>query len=583
MGKEGLTVRWLALSFLGLIMAGLLAACGADVSLPPTATTVVTQPPPPAATATSVPPSATTAPTPLPPTITPLPATPTPTSNNRLTNSRLTLPLPAAPFPSATATTTRPNLSEHEGVMATVFKADVKAVQATAAPIYNIAATVQIESDTPQLAGREQLFYTNDSGQAQDSLYLWLYPNGAAKPTDEPPMVFSNLKVNGQPTTGMVENNRASLQVRFERPLPPGAQAVIELDFALDLGLSRGDHDFAKWSATDQVLSLNYWYPQLALFDPAIGGWDVHPYASQGDTTNSRVSFFNLWLTAPASLVVAPNGRIMGSTLNADGATKTTRVVTGPVRDCVAAFSPRYQEVSQTVGETKVTVYLLERDKGYAAKALQYSANALRTYSEAFGTYPYAEYRVAEAPLAFWGGLEFPALIYITTKYFNPASDVSLEFALAHEAAHQWFYGLIGNDQYRHAWMDEALAQYVTLLYYEKYRSATIAQGILNIYLQTGYNAVVTAGRDGVVDQPVDSFKEGEYAALVYNKGGLFYDAYRRQFGEAAFLKFARFYYQNNRYKYASPDDILKALKAGVELSQVQAVVELHRKWILNS
>jgi hypothetical protein len=31
-----------------------------------------------------------------------------------------------------------------------------------------------------------------------------------------------------------------------------------------------------------------------------------------------------------------------------------------------------------------------------------------------------------------------------------------------HETAHQWWYALVGNDEYRHPWMDEALAQYTT-------------------------------------------------------------------------------------------------------------------------
>ena len=33
-------------------------------------------------------------------------------------------------------------------------------------------------------------------------------------------------------------------------------------------------------------------------------------------------------------------------------------------------------------------------------------------------------------------------------------------FHLVHEVAHQWFYGLAGNDQYRDPWLDEGLATY---------------------------------------------------------------------------------------------------------------------------
>jgi hypothetical protein len=555
------------------LLVGILAGCGADNASPAPAQTPVQSP---TAVISST----------LRPTVTAVVAatvsSPGPLvapARASLTNS-VTLAPPVAPWSAATANPAWPDLTAHEGAMISTFKADVGIARGLAAPIYNIAAEVRVTGDLPQAAGREQLFYTNATGQSQDSLYLWLYPNAAVGPGDEPPLGFANVQVNGQPAAVALENNRASLRVFFGRPLAPNGQAVIELDFALKLNAIKVGQDYARWSADDQVLLLNYWYPQLAIYDPAIGGWDVHPYSTEGDVTTSRVSFFNLWLTAPADMVVAPNGRVVSSTLGTDGTKRTTRVVTGPVRDCVAVFSSRYQEVSQMVGETKVTAYVLDKDKSYAGKMVQYSADALRTFNEAFGTYPYAEYRVVEAPLSFWGGLEFPGLVYLTTRYFSSDMTQPFEFALVHETGHQWFYGLVGNDQYRHAWLDESLTQFVGLLYYEKFRTPAQAQIILNNYMTLGYQAAVAAGEDGPVDQVVDQFKPGDYVVLVYNKGGLFFDAYRRQFGQAAFLKFARNYFQSNRYKMVWPDDVLKALKAGVEPSQVQAVQDLYRKWI---
>ena len=44
-------------------------------------------------------------------------------------------------------------------------------------------------------------------------------------------------------------------------------------------------------------------------------------------------------------------------------------------------------------------------------------------------------------------------------------ADSFFEFVIVHEAAHQWWYSLVGNDQALHPWMDEGLAQYAVAVY----------------------------------------------------------------------------------------------------------------------
>lgn len=571
--------RWLVVGLTLLVF--LLTSCvenALPITVTPTAKPTATLPsrptfmPTPTAVAASKPTVRKSTPVP-PPTTTPT-VTPTPRVVDELglANS-VTLEPPSALFNSVVG------LADHERAMTRAFSQDVKRVEATGAPIYNIAVQVSLTSTKPQAAGRMQILYTNNTGFSQNELYLWLYPNAAVRSAD-PPLGFSALRVNNQRVEASLETNNAQLRIKLATPLLPLQKAIIELDFGLRLDIQAAQ-DYANWSAIDQVLALNYWYPQLAIFQSQIGGWDNHPYAVEGDVSNSQISFFNLWISAPATMTVVPNGRIVTTQLSADGQLATTRIATGPVRDLVVAVSPNYYQISQKVGETTVTAYILERDRAQAAKVLEYSANAIRIYSELLGVYPYAHYRVVEASLISWGGLEFPGFIYITTRYFGSVSLAAMEFALVHEAAHQWFYGVVGNDQFRHAWIDESLAQYVSILYFEKLYSKEIATTALNNHLQAAYQAGLMRGLDDVVNQPIDGFGRGGYVLMVYNKGGLFYQAYREQFGDAAFFGFVKNYYETNRYKYVWPSDVLVALKNAVPISQSSNVTELYRKWLL--
>ncbi len=504
-----------------------------------------------------------------------------PAGNVPFLDNGVNLAPPPAPFPPAGATPVRPDLKEYEESMLAAFKGDVKLAQDLGAPFYNIAVRVVPDAKTPEVAGREQVIYTNDTGGPLDSVYFGLWANLAPSTQNNPPVSVSNVRLNGEAANWTLENNRSMVRVRFDpnRLLAPGAMATIEMDFSLRVSTD-SDYPYFKYSPAEQVLNLCYWYPQVAVFDKAIGGWDIHNYSEQGDVTNSKTSFFKVWLTLPREPVIAANGRRVEVNTNSDG-TKTAKFVTGPVRDFVVAFSPQYQTASQQSGDSRVTAYFFEKDRAWGEKMLQHAVDSLKTFSDAFGQYPYQDYSVAETVLTTFGGLEFPGLIYITTRYFNPDAAQSLEYVTVHETGHQWWYGLVGSDQLRHPFQDEALTQYVPVLYFERFKSKAEAQRILQIYMKNGFQATVTAGRDAIVDQPVYNWNQfNDYLGIVYNKGGLFYDAYRQKFGDAAFLKFARSYLQNNRYKFAQPDDILEALKAGVAPAQSSAVTELYRHWL---
>jgi len=535
----------------------------------------------------------TLAPRPTKPSFSPVPTiTPSPGGRNGTTTPAVKLPTPtltprptqppnttgslaSLPWQAYRAGTKRPNLAEHEKAMLPAFKSDLNLPQLQNAPIYNIA--VMVDPDNTQATASEQLFYTNDTGQTLDSLYLWLWANAPTEVGYQPPLTVANIRLNGKSATWTLANNGAQLKINLGQ-LAPNAQAVIELDFSLKIPPA-GRYEYFKYDAASQILSLTFWYPQLAIYDPAYGGWDTHEFNQQGDITNSRTSFFNLWLTVPTEQIPVINGKILDYKANPDDS-RTYRVATGPVRDLVATLSPNYQTIDTKVGDTTVVSYFLERDRVAGEKAAQIAANAIQSYNDLFGVYPYSEFKIAEAPLVSFGGFEFPTMTLITNRYYTDTNAFALEYALAHEIAHQWWYGLVGSDQILRAWQDESLSQFSPILYYERFKGKAEGQRILNAYMQSSFRAALDAGRDDIVDQSVYAWKDfNGYVWSVYNKGGMFYNAYRAKFGDTAFIRFAKNYYDNNRYKFAGENDILEALKAGTGPGQEDEVVELFRHW----
>ena len=85
--------------------------------------------------------------------------------------------------------------------------------------------------------------------------------------------------------------------------------------------------------------------------------------------------------------------------------------------------------------------------------------------------------------------------------------------------------------------------------------------------------------KDRPMDLPVKEFGSmTEYAAVVYAKGGLFFDALRTRLGEQTFRKVIREYYRRFAFKIAQPSDLMDAF---VDASvNGRATRQLVRRWL---
>jgi aminopeptidase N len=153
---------------------------------------------------------------------------------------------------------------------------------------------------------------------------------------------------------------------------------------------------------------------------------------------------------------------------------------------------------------------------------------------------------LVDAPGAF-GGIEYPGLVYLGTLGSGWVIEPTV-----HEVAHQWFYGLIGDDQIEEPWLDEAAATYAEVLYYEEAQGTGRGTSFLS-----DLRSIIRreADPDLPVGLAVEEYgDEFTYAVFVYLKGALFFDALRRELGEAGFKDFLHEYFETYRYGFANSE-----------------------------
>jgi aminopeptidase N len=271
---------------------------------------------------------------------------------------------------------------------------------------------------------------------------------------------------------------------------------------------------------------------------------------------------------------VASSGSTLETQEKGDG-TRTWVAVGGPMRDFYVAMSADYEVLSEEVDGIRVSSYYRSAQAEGGELALRYATDSLRLFSEQFGPYPYAELDIIATPTNA-GGIEYPGAIVIAQRLYDEEGGF-FELATVHEVAHQWWYGLVGNDQLDEPWLDESLTNYSAYLYYEGTAGRARADFIKERVFEESYRAVQQEGRDRGVAGPVASFSELDYATIVYGKGPLFFDAVRARLGDDAFFAALHAYLKAHHYGLAYPDDLVAAFEGASD----QQIDDLYEFWIL--
>lgn len=468
-----------------------------------------------------------------------------------------TTPPPTASPPTATSgqTAVSTTLLNHPFADRTPFQSGLlpseQAVlsQLPGATDYQMALT--IEPGLTAVNGRQQIRYTNQEPVALTDIYFHLFPNIL-----DGNITVEDIAVDSQHVAAALEMGNSVLRVPLPAPLPPGGETAVSLTFHTTIPQSSG-RNYGIFATIDGILALAHFYPMVAVYDD--DGWNITPPSEGGDVTYGDTSFFLVQITAPADQTIVTSGVTVQQNSSSD--TQTITVAAGPMRDFYLASSDQFVIHSDTTNGITINSYApTGLDKG-AELALETAVFAVQTYSNRFGPYPYSELDLVTTPTSALG-VEYPGIIANAIRIYNngdgtPNRNV-LESTTAHEVGHQWFYGLIGNDQLDQPWLDESLTQYVTWLYYLDKYGAQGADGFYQSLAGRWENAGKTAVAIGL---PVADYSPSDYSAIVYGRGPIFLRELAATVGEDTFARFLQSYYQQYRWGIATTAEFQQLLE----------------------
>jgi dienelactone hydrolase len=411
--------------------------------------------------------------------------------------------------------------------------------------VYHMDLT--ISPDLQTVEGQQEVHYTNQEDVTLEEVCFHLFPNllGGA-------ITISAVSVNGTPVEPSYLEGESAVCLPMASPLSPGGQAVIQMAYQVDVP-TEGGSNYGVFATVDDVLALAHFYPQIAVYDDE--GWNLEPPPPNADVTYADSSFYLVRVTAPADQVIVASGLELDRQ-SSNGEQRLT-LASGPARDFYIASSDEYAVVSRQVGETTINSYGFPEFEESNEQALDIAVAAVDSFNKRFGPYPYTEFDIAPTPnLAL--GVEYPGVAVVRSALYDPEATLFdgqvqanflLEGTVAHEVGHQWFYNTVGNDQLDEPWLDESLTQYLTFLYFMDRYGQRGGDGFRQDFVRR-WDRVNRA--DIPIGLPAGDYDSGEYGAIVYGRGPLFFEALGQEMGEESFAAFLMDYYQGNKWGIAT-------------------------------
>ncbi|MBZ5637699.1 MAG: M1 family metallopeptidase [Acidobacteriia bacterium] len=351
--------------------------------------------------------------------------------------------------------------------------------------------------------------------------------------------------------------DRTVMRARLPRPVPPGVE--IEVRAAFEVKLPKV---FARTGWAGRFHMAGQWFPKLGVWQEG-KGWNCHPFHFASEFF-SDFGTYDVAIDVPEDEIVGATGVVV-SEHHAPAGRKTVLCHAEDVHDFAWTASPIFVERNDRWEGVRLRVLMQPENAESIPRYLEAAKRSLAFLARTLGPYPYPVLTLVDPPVGGWGagGMEYPTLVTGIASPLIPRSLRLPEVAIAHEVAHQYWYGMSANNEFEEAWLDEGLASYCEMRILDGWLGAgrSFLGGLFGF--SAGDLEVLRAGYLGSADAAPVLRRSWEYpssdayGAMSYDKPALILRTLESLHGTAATDRLLRTFFERARFRHPTSEEFL--------------------------
>lgn len=494
---------------------------------------------------------------------------------------------------------------------------------------------VELDETTKMLRGKEEVTWLNWTQDAIPDVWLHLYWNafkneqstllqesreqdgfGIAMEEDDWGWVdiTSARLAGGTDLTGSLEfvnpdepphpGDQTVARLSLPQPLQPGQEVKLHLEF--EAKIPRG---ILRTGYYRDSYFIAQWFPKPGVYEEG-KGWNCHEYHLNSEFF-ADFADFTVHITVPARYVVGASGKQVRAISDQQGKKVTYTFEQKNIHDFAWTAAPHFLKVerdfiaSQEVTEeeyaevarmlnltpddirlpnVRMILLILPEHKSQVERHFRALRAAIKYYGLWYGPYPYETVTMVDPPFRTGsGGMEYPTLFTAGTGVLRDRKVLSPEGVIIHEFGHGYWYGLVANNEFEEAWLDEGINTYSTGKVQAKaYGRGMMSASLFGLPLTWFFSlpryfdfeldrigALLAAELDPITTSSWRFISRTSYGMNVYFRASTCLHTLERLLGEERMLRILRTFQMRFRFKHPRTQDFIAVVNevSGQDLS----------------
>ncbi|WP_088068167.1 M1 family metallopeptidase [Gottfriedia luciferensis] len=372
---------------------------------------------------------------------------------------------------------------------------------------------------------------TNTSMDNINSLELYFMPNMFTKensPGLEHPskLLINSINVDNSPSTYKLFKDKLTI------PLKKNLETNKKIRLSISYSFSLPEEGF-RFTKQGENFYLAQWYPMVPTYIEE-KGWNKNNYQFKGESYHTTFSNFKIKYEIPKDYTIVTTSE------NDEFPSKNNNTLSvKDVKEIFIGILKRPSVITKKVDNVQVRLFNFE--ESIQQEALESAAKSLKYFQSTVGPYPFKQLDI----IASDAGMEYPGIVTVDS---NGRSN-NVIIMTVHEIAHQWFYGVISNDPFYDAWIDEGLASLTTNLFLAG--KDEIPNYKLPVKLEPKPSNL-----------PIDQYTQNEYSSYIYGQSSHeLLKIFNHYGGRKVMENFLKKYYSTYQYKELDTKEFIRFLK----------------------